>query len=362
MQDFRLLLQNEYTYGELGSIISPAIKRARKEGLIPDTALINKFKQPSVIYCYYINPEKEINLEYCKQNNILIQRFLSSGGTGVSDTGQIVFSMYFDSSAYPIPSTAQGILRVFLTAIAESISNEIGIDCVFRPMNDITIGSKKFTLCTCHLDGTIVQFRLGIQVKRFSLDVDKILCPPPEKFVDKEGKSVGEVITSIEEVCGESIPFSRVEGLIQDCLSRVLGIEFSTGNITRHEIDYIESARKSYDTPLFKFARTERTKFGVIPPGIHRSEYRTKIPRGPMISIVSLTKGKRVENILINGSFQASPLESIEHLEKLLLGVEVQEEAILEKVEQVFQMPHTEFPGLTADQLTQIIMKSCAAA
>lgn len=359
MKNFRLLSQKEYTYGELGSMISPAIKKARKEGIVPDTVLINRIKRPSAFYCYYINPEEEINLEYCQKNNISTHRFFSAGGTGISGSGQIVFSLYFDCSTYPVPSSAQGILGVFLPAIAEDISNKFGIDCIFKPINDINIGSKKFTLCTCHLDGPMVQFRMGIQVKPCSLDIGKILCPPQEKFADKEVKSVDGRVTNLEEAAGKPISFPSVEKLILNCLSRILNVEFSAGNMTSYETDNIENARKSSDNPSFKFARTERVKFGIIPPGVHRSEYKTKIPGGPMISIVTLTKGNRIENILINGSFQASPLEAIEHLEKLLLDVEIREEAILKKVEEVFQMPHAEFPSLTAEYFTQVIMKSC---
>lgn len=362
MKKWRLLFQNEYTYGELGSMISPAIKKARKERIIQDTALINEFKQPSVLYCYYINPDVEIDLEYCGKNQISFQRILSAGGTGVSDTGQFVLSLYFDLSDYAFTMNTQHILKMFLSAIAEAISAEFGIECQFRPLNDIIIGPKKFTLCTCHLDGSIVQFRLAIQVKPFSLDVNKIIHPPPEKFADKEGKSVSEVITSIEEAIGKPVSFLEVENVILDSLKRCLGIEFQKGEVTPQETDYIKEAKETYDSPSFKFARTERMKFGPIPSGMVRSEYRIKIPRGPMISIVVLTQEGKIKNILINGSFQVSPLEIVEHLEKLLLETEIREESIKEKVEKVFQIPHVEFPGLSAEDFSRIIIRACSCA
>ena len=360
MKKWRLLFQNEFTYGELGSMISPAIKKAKKEGMIPDTALFNEFKQPSVLYCYYIDPEKEIDLKYCEKNQISFQRILSAGGTGVSDTGQIVLSLYFDSLEYLSPADAQSIMRVLLSAIAEAFSTKFDIECKFRPLNDITIGPKKFTLCTCHLDGSTVQFRLGIQVKPFSLDVNKIIHPPPEKFADKEGKSVSEVITSIEEATGKPSSFLEVEDVLLDSLRRCLGIDFQKGEITSEETEFIKKAKEAYCSPSFKFARTERIKFGPVPSGMVRSEYRTKIPQGPMISIVVLTQAGKIKNILINGSLQVSPLEVIEHLENTLLETEVLEESIRKKVEEVFQIPHVEFPGLTPENFSRIILSACS--
>lgn len=360
MKTWRLLFQNEFTYGELGSMISPAIKRARKEGMIPDTALFNEFKQPSVLYCYYIDPEKEIDLKYCEKNQISFQRVLSAGGTGVSDTGQIVLSLYFDSLEYPLPADTQSIMRILLSAIAEAFSAEFDIECKFRPLNDITIGPKKFTLCTCHLDGSTVQFRLAIQVKPFSLDINKIIHPPSEKFADKEGKSVSEVVTSIEGATGKPISFSKVQEVLLGSLKQRLDIEFHRGEITPQETEYIKRAKESYGSESFKFARTERIKFGPVPSGMVRSEYRTKIPQGPMISIVVLTQAGKIKNILINGSLQVSPLEVIEHLENTLLETEVREESIRRKVEEVFQIPHAEFPGLTPENFSRIILSVCS--
>jgi len=360
VKKWRLVLQNEFTYGELGSMVSPALKRARKEGVVGDTAVLSEFSRPSVLLCYYINPEKEIDLKYCEQKGITIHRILSSGGTGVSNTGQMVLSLYFDAPQYPLPPDAQGIMRVILSGLAEAFSTHFDVDCRFRPLNDLVIGPRKFTLCTCYLDGPIAQFRLAVQVKRFSLDVNRIITPPPEKFADKQGKSVSEVITSIEEAAGRPPSFPEVRDVMLGSLTRTLGVQFQEGDLTPREADYIARSKEAYDNPSFKFARTERMKFGAVPAGAVRSEYREKITRGPMISIVVLTREGRIQNILINGGFQVSPLEMVERLEDALLDTEVREDSIRKKVEEVYSMPHVEFPGLAAEEFSRIIFKAAS--
>ena len=357
MTEWRLIKENDYNYGELGSIVSPSIKKARKENKVPDTILINRFKKPSVVYCYYINPDREINIKYCRENDISYYRVLSGGGAGVSDIGQLVTSFYVDIANYDLPKSAPDIMAKLLCDIAERLSSTLNVPVKFRPINDLTINDKKFSLCTSHIDGSIIQFRLAMQVKPFSLDVGKIIIPPPEKFADKKGKTIKEIITSIEEAAGRNINFIEVSDVILNSISRFFNVSFYDGKITTIENDYIEKESRIYGSDDFKFARTERVKFGDIPSNFKKNEYRMKIPNGPMITSTSLINDNKIQNILINGSLWVSPLEAVEKLEKLLVGTVVNESLILKKVEQIFN--EADFPRLTPEKLTKIIMQSC---
>ncbi len=73
---------------------------------------------------------------------------------------------------------------------------------------------------------------------------------------------------------------------------------------------------------------------------------------------VSLEADERIKEIMITGDFFFFPEEAIEELEKSLIGVRVEEEALLEAVADFYKEKDIESPGLEHGDFVIAIRKA----
>jgi len=59
------------------------------EGIVPDTVSFCVFPRASLIANYFNDPEKDINLNFCRERKITVFRTIASGGPIFGDTGYI---------------------------------------------------------------------------------------------------------------------------------------------------------------------------------------------------------------------------------------------------------------------------------
>ena len=86
MERWRFLEVDWLTYAQT-AIYRPVLMRAVSEGVVPDTVSFCTFPKPSLAMNYFNDPDKEINLDFCKQRGISVYRVIASGGPIFGDTG-----------------------------------------------------------------------------------------------------------------------------------------------------------------------------------------------------------------------------------------------------------------------------------
>ncbi len=90
---------------------------------------------------------------------------------------------------------------------------------------------------------------------------------------------------------------------------------------------------------------------------ISKSEY--KIPKGKLVKI-NLEyddKEEKIVKLKIMGDFFAYPSESIEILEKELIGTDVNRKKLFDKIDSIIKRKNFEFIGLNSEGLTEGIMR-----
>ena len=90
---------------------------------------------------------------------------------------------------------------------------------------------------------------------------------------------------------------------------------------------------------------------------ISKSEY--KIPKGKLVKI-NLEYNDKEEKIIkvsIMGDFFAYPSESIEILEKELIGTNLDRKKLFDKIDNLIKKKNFEFIGLNSEGLTEGIMR-----
>ena len=148
--------------------------------------------EPSVIFGRNQVLENEVNLEYCRTNNIKIYRRKSGGGCVYADMDNLMLSMVTDGDQV-------GFTFNRFVTLLQLVLHKMGIDATSTTHNDIMIGDKK--VC-----GTAFYQLPGRSIVHSTMLYDtnmqhmlNAITPGPEKLEKKGIQSVRQRITLLKD-------------------------------------------------------------------------------------------------------------------------------------------------------------------
>jgi lipoate-protein ligase A len=317
---WRLLDLPTDSYAESTMALSPALMKARKEGLVPDTVAVFSFRRPSVVMGYYISPDFDVDLEFCKTHDIAVKR-IPTQGLIFGHQGYILTGLYVHR--HFLPADMPDAFRKLNEGVAGRIEKEWGLRARHRPLNDleVEIGGKwkKIGPHSLAFEGEIAVQRVGLTITPMPMDlVAKALIPPPEKFADKEAKSIGERIGSLEEGLGRPLSIADTRAMVIRALEETFDVTLEPGEITEAEKEFRKSYHRMYDNDEWFFQKSTRRRFAELPPGAKVSQFVCKVPGGPILRVnLSAVEG-RILDVLITGNMMPSRREVPEEIEQAL--------------------------------------------
>jgi lipoate-protein ligase A len=368
MEEWRFLEVDWLSYAET-AIYRPVLMRAVSEGIVPETVSFCRFPSPSLVLNYFNDPQKEINLGFCRKKGIPVYRVIASGGPIFGDTGYIFTFLHLKRANPKVPQDAPKMFEKTLTGIAKGISDYFGVECRFRPLNDLEVqcddGSwRKIGPSSCFYEEKAIQMGSGMQVKKPDADlIAKAIPAPPEKFVDKEAKSVQERISYLEKAVGRDVDLNEIRDIYVDQIEEVFQVKLSPGELTDKERAYYREMEREYTSDAFFMERSE-DRFGHIPLDVKRKTVQFKVPEGPFMRIIVLTGEDRIKDIIISGSIHASPLRPtspIHEIEKALRGEPIDQGLFELKIRGVLAQPGFQIAKVSPGYLAGKIYE-CALA
>ena len=327
---WRLLDLPTDSYAESTMALSPALMRARKEGLVPDTVAVFTFRRPSVVMGYYISPDFDVDLEFCQRHDIAIKR-IPTQGLIFGHQGYILAGLYVHRRF--LPEEMADAYRKVNEGIARRIEREWSVRARHRPLNDleIEIGGKwkKIGPQSLAFDGEVAVQRVGLTITPMPMDlVAKALIPPPEKFADKEAKSISERVGSLEEGLGRPVSIVETKEMVIRALEETFDVSLKPGEITEPEKEFRRSFSELYDNDRWFFAKSTRRRFANLPPGAKVSQFVYKVSGGPLFRVNLCIYQDRIYDILLTGNMQPSRREMPEEIEQALRQAPAQEAEI----------------------------------
>jgi len=365
-QRWRFLEVDWLTYAQT-AVFRPTLLKAVSEGIVPDTLSFCSFPRPSVILNFFNDPDKDIDLKFCRQRDIPVYRVISSGGPIFGDTGYIFAFIHATRGSHGIPSTVEGMFTKTLSGIAHGLSERFDIEVRFRPLNDLEARDtdgvwRKIGPSSCFYDNQAIQMGSGIQIHRPDLDLmASIITPPPEKFRDKQAKSIQERVTCLDNIVGRKVEIREVKQVYVTQMEKTFGVELSQGDLCQQELDYFKKFEDEYTSEDFLMDRSEK-RLDPLPDGIQRRQLVYKISCGPLIRIICFIKGRIIWRIIITGSIHASPLRPsspVHEIENALMETPIDRKAILDKLIRVMERPNHEMPGGVPEELAEKIELCC---
>jgi lipoate-protein ligase A len=320
-----------------------------------------------MITTFFNDPEKDINLEFCRKRGIPIYRTIASGGPIFGDTGYTFTFLHLSRKNPKLPANVEGMFEKTLIGMAEGISEYFGIECRFKPINDLEVKCddgiwRKVGPSSCFYEEKAIQMGSGIQIKRPDVDlIASAITPPAEKFIDKQAKTIQERITYLENIVGRRIDLQEIKRIYMNQIEKVFEVELVPGELTEEEKNYYHEMRKEYTSDAFFMERSER-KFGIVPPDVARKIITFKVPEGPLVRIILLIQKDILWDILISGTIHASPLRPtspIHEIEKALKGQPMDEKLFESKINEILNRPHFNFAKVSPELLARKIYQ-CA--
>jgi lipoate---protein ligase len=317
---WRLLDLPTDSYAESTMALSPALMKARKEGLVPDTVAVFSFRHPSVVMGYYISPDFDVDLEFCKTHDIAVKR-IPTQGLIFGHQGYILAGLYVHR--HFLPADMPEAFRKLNEGVARRIETEWGLRARHRPLNDleVEIGGKwkKIGPHSLAFEGQIAVQRVGLTITPMPMDlVAKALIPPPEKFADKEAKSITERVGSLEEGLGRPLSIADTRAMVIRALEETFDVTLAPGEITEAEKEFRQSYRQMYDNDEWFFQKSTRRRFAQLPPGAKVSQFVYKVSGGPILRVNLAVFEEHVLDILITGNMMPSRREIPEEIEQAL--------------------------------------------
>jgi lipoate-protein ligase A len=355
-RQWRYLLLGE-TYADFSISTSPALERGVMEGISPATVALDVFPEDSFTVGVLDDPEKAIDLEFCRQKGVTVRRRNTTGGTIYTAKGSAVICYYLRTSDPSVPQNIGEAFPRILGDYATAAQQMFGFPAKYRPLNDVEVEGRKLIPASCKIERDTLVFRLVLNVKPQNVEItSKAILVPPEKVQDKTLKTVQARLTHLEREAGREIPSGEIENYVRQAVRLSFGgVELVPGWMNGDEEKYRQEFRESYSREEWFLANSETYRFKKIPPGAKRGEQRIKAVAG-LIRVVVLKDRGRIYDLILTGDFHPRPHTILAELESTLRDAPAQPDEIQNRVEQLYHRPGVEISGTTAQDFVAAVV------
>jgi lipoate-protein ligase A len=290
--------------------LNRALLEARQAEEIPSTLRFLRFT-PSALLGYHQSAAQELNLDYCRSNQIEIQRRITGGGAIYFDETQIGWELYLHKRDVG-SADMQAISRRICHAAATGIS-ALGVNARYRPRNDIEVDGRKIAGTGGAFDGDALLFQGTLLI---DFDVEKmlrVLRISAEKLSDKAIASARERVANLRELLGRAPDLAQVRRNLIEAFESEFDVEFGEDELTLSEHQRYKIALSEIDTPDWVNLITQPAADMPILEAVQ------KFAGGLLRAAVTLdTRTRTLRQVWFTGDVFVSPRRTLADLEAAL--------------------------------------------
>jgi len=332
--------------------LNRALLEARQQNASPSTLRFLRF-EPCALLGYHQSAEQELNLDYCREHGVTIQRRITGGGAIYFDTTQIGWELYLHKHELGTADMTE-ISRRICAAAARGIST-LGVDAKFRPRNDIEVDGRKISGTGGAFDGDALMYQGTLLIE---FDVEKmlrVLKIPAEKLSDKAIASARERVAKLADLLGRVPPMAQVQSALANAFSEEFDVEFTPALLTSHEEALYNDALAEIDHPdwINLLARP-----AVDQPTLNAVR---KFSGGLLRASVAFDRSQnRIKQVWFSGDVFISPRRALADLEAALRDTLAEQLAL--NVKQFFAGRSVDMLTLTADDFVSVLHEALTQA
>jgi lipoate-protein ligase A len=341
-------------------IVYDAVATARGKRIVGDTLIFCFPRSPLVSVGYHQQIEKELDIEFCKDNGIPFVRRILGGGAVYLDRGQLFYQLIIGPENPLSPKNVTEAFRFFLQAPVWAYQS-LGIDAHYRPVNDIQVHGRKISGNGAATTAEGVFVLTGNIILSFDYEkMVKVLKVPSEKFRDKVYKTLTEYLSTASRELGREVPLDEAKKVLKCGFEKLFGEELRAGTLTPEERKLMDELRVSYLSEEWLYMPESRHpdiagRTLKIAEGVSLIENTHKAPGGLIRTTVRI-EGDRIADLLISGDFSLFPREKIAVIEQALVGCSLNKEDLLSRIKRVYSDCSLESPGILPDDFASAVI------
>ena len=282
--------------------------------------------EPSVIFGRNQVVEAEVNIDYCRRNNIQMYRRKSGGGCVYADMSNVMFA--YITSEDNVNFTYNRYINMVVTVL-----RKMGIEATSSGRNDILIDGRKVSgNAFYHLPGRSIVHGTMLYDTNMQHMVASI-TPSDDKLVSKGIQSVRQRIAFLKDYT--SLNINEMKCFVREnlCTEEVMLTADDVRNIEVLEQEYLDPNFIFGTNPLYSVVRKRRLE------GIGELELRMEV------------KGNRVRHLNLLGDFFV--IGDLNRLLQRIQGCELTEAALSQAIPDDIDMV---IRGLHKQQLIDLLV------
>jgi lipoate-protein ligase A len=343
--DFMNLYRLDHVSWLDSQLIYHALPRLGAEGL-----LVLAPAEPYVCIGYHQDAEQEVDLAYCREQDIPVFRREVGGGAVYLDGRQIFYQLVIRKDNPLALKTKSEFYQSLLAPVVQTY-NDLGVKTQYKPVNDIiTTEGRKISG-----NGAAEIGDYAILVGNLIADFDyetmvRVLRVPDAKFRDKVFKSLRENLTTLKRELGEAPEWDEMVTCLVRNFESVLG-PLTPAPLPDGVADLTAQLALTHTTEEWLLKPGKRFREGrkvKIAAGVEVTQRMHKAPGGLIRASVEVQHGTIVE-VGLSGDFYFYPAEKVDDLERALIGTGLAKAQ--ETIEGFYRANQIESPGVTPSDL-----------
>jgi lipoate-protein ligase A len=340
--------------------IYDAVATARGRNIVGDTLIFCYPRSPLVSLGYHQQIEKELDIEFCRDNAIPFVRRILGGGAVYLDHGQLFYQLIIGPENPVLPGNVAEAFRFFLQAPIWAY-HSLGIDAEYRPVNDIQVHGRKISGNGAATTAEGVFVLTGNIMLSFDYEnMVRVLKVPSEKFRDKTYKTLKEYLSTASRELGREVTSDEAKKALKSAFEKLLGEQLRAGTLVPEERKLMSELRVRYLSQDWLYMPESRHP-GItgrtlkISEGVSIIENVHKAPGGLIRTTVKV-EGERIADVLISGDFSLFPREKTAIIEQALVGSALDKKDMLRRIIDVYSEHSLESPGITPEDFALALL------
>ena len=298
--------------------------------------------QPCALVGRFQIIENELNLDYCTQHKIPVNRRPTGGGAIIMGEDQLGVALAISGKSDETYAHVRERMTQFSQGIISGLAT-LGIHVEFRRKNDLEVNGKKIAGLGLHKTDTggllfHASLLVGLDVP-YMLNVLKI---PFEKITDKEISAVSERTTNVRLESNTSITIDEVRNIIFNGYRDAFQLNIRKGDFTKSELNEVHQLEKNkYMDNDWIFQTTD------VPDTTGKALVKTP---GGLLDIRLVLAGEMIKSVYIRGDFFTSE-HAIADLEQSLRWHSSSENTMSGTLSKVYERWSDDLANLPMDSL-----------
>ena len=321
------------------------------ENLSPSVLRLYTYRSSSALVGRFQRIENELNLDFCREQKISLNRRPTGGGAILMGEDQLgVALMLKDWNEYKAP---RELMRHFASALCEGLLI-FGIKAQFRGKNDLEVEGRKIGGLGIHSNaagGYLLHCSLLVD-----LDVQlmlRALNVPVEKLEARQLKSIEGRITTVRRELKKDTSMNEVRDKIREAFSSYFSVEFEHSCYSLKEKKVIGEMESS------RYLKRDWIYQKVDVPDLS-GEARQMTPAG-LLDVRVTMAGRQIKAVFLGGDFFAEE-SAVSDIEGSLRWHSSGSKQILSTLEMIYAKRKDELAFLPIENVCEVINKAVESA